>query len=393
MISNKQLTILLVAPQPFFQDRGTPIAVRLLSEALAEEGHNVHLLVYHEGKDIEMEGVTLHRIPNVPLVKGIRPGMSFKKLICDLFIFYKMIRLSRALSFDLIHAVEEAVFLAQFLKLFTKTPYIYDMDSSMSGQIIDKQPVLKKLEGPLESFEKSAIRGSAGVIAVCRALEDTARRLSPNTPIVRLEDISLLDANKQGEEILRDHYNISGLLLLYVGNLESYQGIDLLLESFSKAYGSGINGHLVIIGGTTDNIEKYKFLSEQLTITSRVHFIGPRPIDTLGYYLAQADILVSPRTQGNNTPMKIYSYLASGKAVLATRLSTHTQVLNDKVACLVAPDSEAMAKGIEQLCEDSSLRECLGNAGKKLASSEYSLPAFKQKLSSFYYTISIGSDI
>ena len=91
--------------------------------------------------------------------------------------------------------------------------------------------------------------------------------------------------------------------------------------------------------------------------------------------------------------MKIYSYLASGKAVLATRLSTHTQVLNDKVACLVSPDSEAMAKGIEQLCEDSSLRGCLGNAGKELASSEYSLPVFKQKLSSFYYTISIGSDI
>ena len=45
--------------------------------------------------------------------------------------------------------------------------------------------------------------------------------------------------------------------------------------------------------------------------------------------LLAADVLVSPRLKGLNTPMKIYSYLDSGSAVLATRLRTHTQVLDD----------------------------------------------------------------
>jgi hypothetical protein len=49
MPGSESLKILLVAPQPFFQERGTPIAVRLLAETLAAEGYEVHLLVYHEG--------------------------------------------------------------------------------------------------------------------------------------------------------------------------------------------------------------------------------------------------------------------------------------------------------------------------------------------------------
>ncbi len=385
------LSILLVAPQPFFQERGTPIAVRLLAETLAAKGYEVHLLVYHEGEDIEIPGVDLHRSARLSFIKDIRPGMSLKKIICDVFVLFKMMSLSRRHSFDLIHAVEESVFLAQFLKMFTRRPYLYDMDSCMSEQIIDKHPRLKWLGSMLESFEKRAVRSSMGVIAVCRALEDTARSYAPDKPILRLEDISMLDESIQGDESLRAEYNISGVMMLYVGNLESYQGIDLLLESFAQALGSGgknkIDASLMIIGGNADDIEKCSAYSRQLGIEKSVVFCGPRPMNLLGYYLKQADILVSPRTQGNNTPMKIYSYLGSGKAVLATRLPTHTQALNDDVACLVEPDAKSMSKGIVALCNDAAYRKQLGKSGQTLAEKEYSMTAFKEKLSSFYEQI------
>lgn len=387
MSSSEPLKILLTAPQPFFQDRGTPIAVRLLSETLAAQGYEVHLLVYHEGKHIDIEGVTLHRSLNLPFIKDIRPGMSLKKIICDVFVLFKMISLSRHYDFDLIHAVEESVFLAQFLKLFTKTPYIYDMDSCMSEQITDKYPGFKRLGGFLESFEKKAVNSSMGVIAVCRALEDTARGYSPDTPILRLEDISMIDEDARGDELLREKYDVSGVMMLYVGNLESYQGIDLLLESFALARKNNANTSLLIIGGNAEDIDKYTRISKDLGIADRTIFCGPRPMNLLGYYLAQADVLVSPRSQGNNTPMKIYSYLGSGKAVLATRLPTHTQALNDEVACLVEPDAESMASGIESLCADTTFRNRLGKNGQVLAETEYSMTAFNQKLSGFYKQI------
>ena len=388
MPNAEPLKILLVAPQPFFQERGTPIAVRLLAETLATEGYEVHLLVYHEGEDIAMRGVQLHRSAPLPFIKNIRPGMSAKKIICDIFMFFKMISLSRKYSFCLVHAVEESVFLAQFLKMFTHTPYIYDMDSCMSEQIIDKYPRLKWLGSILESFEKRAIQGSMGVIAVCRALEDIALSYAPDKPILRLEDISMIDEEVQGDESLRAEYNISGVMMLYVGNLESYQGIDLLLEGFARelqATGRHIDEtSLLIIGGNVDDIQKYTAYSKRLGIENKVVFCGPRPMNLLGYYLQQADILVSPRAQGINTPMKIYSYLGSGKAVLATRLPTHTQTLNDEVACLVAPEAESMGAGINALSSDVAYREQLGKSGQALAEKEYSMTAFREKLSVFY---------
>jgi glycosyltransferase involved in cell wall biosynthesis len=386
----ESLSILLLAPQPFFQERGTPIAVRLLAETLAAQGYEVHLLVYHEGEDIEMPGVQFHRIAHLSFIKDIRPGMSAKKIICDVFMLFKMISLSRKYSFDLVHAVEESVFLAQFLKLFTHKPYLYDMDSSMSEQIIDKYPRLKWLSSMLESFEKRAVRSSMGVIAVCRALEDTARSYAPDKPILRLEDISMLDEDARGDESLRAAYDVTGMMLMYVGNLESYQGIDLLLEGFAQALTESKNemdASLLIVGGNADDIGKCTAYSKQLGIENNVVFCGPRPMNLLGYYLNQADILVSPRTQGNNTPMKIYSYLGSGKAVLATRLPTHTQALSDEVACLVEADAESMSAGITALCRDEAYRMQLGKAGKALAEKEYSIKAFREKLSGFYEKI------
>jgi len=390
MPKSKSLSILLAAPQPFFQERGTPIAVRMLAETLASEGYEVHLLVYHEGEDIQMDGVQLHRSARLAFIKDIRPGMSVKKIICDVFMLFKMISLSRKYSFDLIHAVEESVFLAQFLKMFTRTPYIYDMDSCMSEQIIDKYPRFKWLGSMLEWFEKRAVQSSMGVIAVCRALEDTARAYAPDKPILRLEDISMVDDKVQGDESLRDAYDINGVMLLYVGNLESYQGIDLLLEGFAQALTGAQNtldASLLIIGGNADDIETCKAYSRQLAIEKNVVFCGPRPMNLLGYYLNQADILVSPRSQGNNTPMKIYSYLGSGKAILATRLPTHTQALYDEVACLVAADAESLGEGITALCSDRAYRKQLGKAGQALAEKEYSMSAFKAKLSTFYKEI------
>ena len=78
--------------------------------------------------------------------------------------------------------------------------------------------------------------------------------------------------------------------------------------------------------------------------------------------LAQADVLVSPRITGDNTPMKIYTYLHSGKPILATRIPTHTQVLHPGVAMLAAPQVEEFAGAMARLARNEELRARLGEA-------------------------------
>jgi len=378
------MRILLLAPQPFFQNRGTPIAVRLLTEELADMGHRVDLLVFAEGEDIAIPHVRIIRVTPLPGLRDIRPGFSCKKLCCDVLMFFKAFQLMCRRKYDEIHAVEESVFIALVLKKIFAIPYVYDMDSSLSRQLADRYACLGRIAVLLEWFEKKAVRCSNGVVAVCQSLEDMARGFAPDKPILRLEDISLLQPASERCENIRKEYNISGKVIMYVGNLEPYQGIDLLLESFALIDGARVEASLVIIGGSAQDQRRYQEKTRALGIDDRVLFLGPRPVERLGDYLRQADILVSPRIHGNNTPMKIYSYLDSGRPLLATRLPTHTQVLNDSVAMLVAPEPGEFARGMVTLIVDAEKRNQLAAAAAELVEKEFSRSAFHRKLEQFY---------
>lgn len=381
------MKILLMAPQPFFQHRGTPIAVRLLCQVLGTAGHQVRLLCYAEGTDIWLPNVRIHRIPKLPGLTDIRPGFSLKKLGCDLVMGVSCMRLLRRERFDLIHAVEESAFIALLMRYLFHLPFIYDMDSCLSDQLAEKYPVLEGSKGILEFLEGAMVRRSLGVVAVCRYLEETARRFGFNKALLRLEDISLLDQGEPTDESLRKRFGIQGLILMYVGNLERYQGTDLLLEAFALASEQAPLARLVVIGGSPDHIRAYQRMASRLGISQSAFFIGPRPVSQLGAYLAQADILLSPRIQGKNTPMKIYSYLDADKPLLATRLPTHTQVLDDEISLLTDPNPEAMAKGMLRLIEDEKLRKRLARQAKQRVQAEFCHAAFQRKLLGFYQGI------
>lgn len=378
------MNVLFLAPHPFYQDRGTTIAEKLLLMTLASRGYRIDLVTYHEGNTIEYENVNIHRILKIPFVRNIRPGFSWKKLVCDFFMFFKALSLASKKRYQVIHAVEESVFIALFLKFVFKIPYVYDMDSSLPQQLVEKYSAFALINPLLRFFETIAIRNSEVVVPVCDSLAEIVEKRSPKK-IVTLRDVSLLkDVKKREEGGLREELGTDGLVLMYVGNLEPYQGIDLLLESFALTLREIGKANLIIIGGTPTDIQKYKEKSLLLGIENRVHFLGPKPMEILSEYLSQADILVSPRIKGTNTPMKIYSYLHSGKAVLATDLPTHTQVLNDQVAMLTAPSPEEFSKGMLCLIQDENLRLQLGNAGKKLIEEKYSYDSFKKELNALY---------
>lgn len=376
--------ILLIAPQPFYQDRGTPIAVKLLAGELARLGYRVDLLVYHEGADIEIDGVRLFRSRRLDLIKNIGPGFSLKKLVCDLWLYGRAKQLVQTNHYHFIHAVEEAVFMAARLSRKFLIPFVYDMDSVMSAQLVDKMGFLRPLKPVFGRIEGRAIRSASGVVAMCDEIADHARSINPAVPVACLEDIDLHDADGNGNEDLRTMLGISGPLLLYVGNLETYQGIDLLLGAIGELKDRCPSAGLVVIGGSDEHISRYQALASRQGVAEQVFFVGRRDVTLLGYFLRQADILISPRIKGTNTPMKIYSYLGSGVAVLATDLPTHTQVLSTDVAWLCEPTPEAMANGIATLIDQPHLRARLGEAAQKLVSERYSLSAYRAKLAHFY---------
>lgn len=380
------MKILVLAPHPFFQNRGTPIALKMLLETLSAEGHDLTVMVYPEGENISIPRCRFLRVKRPPLVNNIPPGFSWKKIACDIVMFQMAGRMLRHEKFDLIHAGEEAVFLAKYFSKKLGIPYVYDMDSSLPEQLTEKMSFLSPMLPFFKRFEKGAVKQSIGVLAVCKHLEQLAREYEPGKLIQRLEDVTLLPSVIPDEKMKTTNLGLKkkAVHIMYVGNLEKYQGIDLLLEAFSLAYLEKEETRLVIIGGAKGDIARYKRKARDLGIAEGVTFTGPKPVDDLNCYLAQADILVSPRCKGYNTPMKIYSYMDSGKPLLATRMETHTQVLDESTAMLVEPEDTSMAAGIMQLVRDEELRKELAANAKQKVKEEYNRDAFNLKLNSFY---------
>jgi glycosyltransferase involved in cell wall biosynthesis len=378
--------ILLLAPHPFYQARGTPIAVKTVLEFLSDRGDTVDVLTYAEGADVSIPNCTVHRIPRVPGLQGIRPGFSVKKVLSDVLMVGSCLRLVRRNRYDLIHAVEESAFIAAAMRTLSGVPYVYDMDSSMAEQLVDAYPPLRLALPVLRRMEALAIRRSSGVLAVCAALQDVALSHDPEQLVGRVEDTTLL-AGPQPAAGNGSLPPTDGPVAMYVGNLETYQGIDLLLEGFRHTLNRVPRAKLVIVGGRDADIAHYRARAQRLGIEGSVFFTGPRPIGLLPELLRQADVLVSPRLKGLNTPMKIYSYLDSGSAVLATRLRTHTQVLDDGMAYLVEPEPVALGRGLAELMGDPELRARLARSAKAYVQREHTPEAARRKLGAFYTTM------
>ncbi|MGH8290672.1 MAG: glycosyltransferase [Steroidobacteraceae bacterium] len=385
------MQILLVAPQPFYQERGTPIAVRMLAEVLCGQGHAVDLLTYHEGADLDIEGLRILRTPALPGLKHVPIGISWKKLVCDLLISGRLLGLVLSRRYDVIHAVEEAVFPAILLRSSAGARVVYDMDSMLGESLVSKWRLLRPVQQVLLALERAVIRRTDAVFAVCNDLARHVKVDAPDVPVFLIEDVALPSQQPcRGAEPLRELLGLRGELALYVGNLQRYQGIEQIVRAMALVPKER-DLTLVIIGGWPEDIARLRSLVRKLHLEERVYLLGPRPLAQLGGFLAQADLLVSPRLLGSNTPMKVYSYMNSGRAILATRIASHTQVLDDECALLVEPNPQAIANGLATLAANAGLRSRLGAAARRRALERYSVEAFREKVCAAYQTLEQGA--
>jgi glycosyltransferase involved in cell wall biosynthesis len=376
--------ILVIAPHPFYVDRGTPIDVDLLVRALSDLGHDVDLACYGEGEAREYERVEIHRAHDVAWLRNGRPGFSVRKLVADALLLPVVLRRVRAEKYDVVHVGEEAVFFAFVLKRLFKLPYVYDMDSSIAQQLVEQLPWLRPMAGLFNRMESRVLRSSLAAAPVCNALGDLAeQRGAPHVEV--LHDISQLgDPDAETRGVFLREWGITSPVLLYVGNLQPYQGVDLLLEAFALAVEQGSGLDLVVAGGHPGDIASYRRRSAELGVEERTHFVGPWPAGRLGELLIDAEIVTAPRIKGLNTPMKVFPYMHSGRPLLATALPTHTQLLDSEVAMLAEPVPEAFAEGILRLEKDAELRRSLGAAGRRFVEENHTFEAHRRRVDRLY---------
>ncbi len=344
------MKILMIAPEPFFEPRGTPFSEYFRIKALCSLGHEVDLVTYPIGKNKIIAGLRIFRSWNPFFIKSVKTGPSFSKIILDIFLFVAVsIRLARdRKKYDLIHTHEEGNIMGVFFNKITGIPHLYDMHSSLVQQMTNFQfTKARVIIGLVRKAEKIALTNADSIIVICRALYNYAAQVTENRKLTLIENFiddtpELLDGIKL--RAVKDELGRKGKkIIMYTGTLEAYQGIPLLIDSLEHL---GEEFSLVLIGGKPYQIEKLEKIIEEKKMAGRIRLLGQKNPREIPYYLRQSDVLVSPRTLGTNIPLKIYSYLKSGIPVVATNLFTHTQTLNRDIAILVEPEPRQLAEGI-----------------------------------------------
>jgi len=264
-------------------------------------------------------------------------------------------------------------------------PHLYDMHSSLPQQLTNfafsRSRVVKRLFLAIERF---MIRRSRVVIVICPSLEETVREIDPQARTVLIENApGSADeaATPEQAAAVRRSLDIGGEtpMVLYTGTFEAYQGLDLLFDAMALVRRARPDARLVLAGGRLEQIDRARAQAQAAGADGVTIFAGERPAAEIPAYLLAADVLVSPRSRGTNTPLKIYQYLRSGKPIVATRLLTHTQVLGDDTAILTAATAASFADGLLAALDDRARADAIGAQARRLAETKYSYEAYLER--------------
>jgi glycosyltransferase involved in cell wall biosynthesis len=383
---NDMTKILFISPQPFFEWRGSPIRVGFNVQALAELGYQVDLLTLPIGEERIIPGVAVFRVPNIFGIKKISIGPSLLKVLFDVLLLFRGLRLVTKNRYDIIHGVEDAGIIAVLLGKLAKSRVIFEKHSDPYSY---KAGVLKNLVlGLYAKVEQLTAEFSDAVIGTGPGLVSQVRKMGADVSAFHIFDIpsSLVEPSETAAAKISSQLKSSDdeVLITFVGSFAVYQGIGLMFSAIPEVVNVHPNARFVIIGGSEEEIKlKKKTLAVQ-NIAQAVTFLGKVHPDELPNYLAASDILLVPRQTGVNTPLKILDYLKVGRAIVATDVPANTLILDNRTAILVGSGPSAFASGICRLIDDPVLRESLGRNGKKRYQEKYNFNLFKCRLSDCY---------
>ena len=371
----------MIAPEPFFEPRGTPFSEYHRIRALLELGHTVDLVTYPFGRDVSLPGLRVFRCFRPPLVTSIGIGPSWAKIPLDALVACTTVRRALSDRYDVVHSHEEGSWFGVVIAGMLGVPHLYDMHSSLPQQLsnfsFSRSRALTRMFSWLERF---VIRRSKVVVVICPHLAEVVRGIEPGVPAVLIENApGSGDTPTAGSgDRVRQELGLerNAPIVLYTGTFEAYQGLDLLFAAAEKVIASCPAARFVLAGGRPDQVAAARAQADRIGIGQSVTFAGQRAAEEIPLFLDAADVLVSPRSTGTNTPLKIYQYLRAGRPIVATRLLTHTQVLNDEVAILTEPTPEDFADGILAALSDRDRARAVGDRARELADTKYSYEAY-----------------
>jgi glycosyltransferase involved in cell wall biosynthesis len=388
--------ILMLAPEPFFEPRGTPFSEYHRIKALGELGHHVDLVTYPIGRDVELPNLRIFRSLRPPFVSKVRIGPSFTKIMLDALMLLTIARRIWSEKYDAIHSHEEMGLIGVWLAKWLRIPHLYDMHSSLPQQLSNfKYSKSASLRAIFNWMEDQMVQKSDVVITICQELQDTVVEMGVAERSLLIENVMGGDVDEPPSRSPQDVRAAWGIpatapLALYTGTFETYQGVDMLIDAVAIVATRRPDARVLVVGGEPAQVDAAKARAQAVGAGAIMVFTGQQPAKEIPGFVQACDVLVSPRIRGTNTPLKIYSYLRSGKPIVATNLLTHTQVLSSEIARLAEPAAEPFAAAIVDLFDHPDERARLSAAARIVAQDKYSRESYLKRTAQAYERLGRG---
>jgi len=337
------LRILAVAALPFPSPQGTQVLIGEIAEGLTARGHEVHLLCYGWGSDDRRHGFALHRIANVGAHRSLRSGPSFQKVVLDGLVARDARRLVRRLRPDVVLAHGHEALAAVTLPPRVRAPVVYHAHTRMGPEL----PTY---------FEAAATRAVAGLGG--RTLDAL---LPPRADAVVAVSATL------ASELGGVHVPAALRLppcptlprepghLVYVGNLDHYQGLGALLDALASLP----QAHLTVVSASSPG--PLAAAATTRGVAARVRFLPHGELAGVRALLARAAVVVVPRALATGFPVKLLEAMAAAAPLVVSRRAAHG--LTDGREARVVDDVD-LAPAIAELLADPARAHRLGLAAR-----------------------------
>lgn len=386
----KTLRILMLAPTPYFADRGCHVRIYEQAHALRSVGHDVRIVTYHLGRD--MPDIPVIRIPAIPWYNKLEAGPSWHKLYLDALLLFKAVPLIFKFRPQVIHAhLHEGAFVGYFLKKMFHLPLILDYQGSLTGECIDHGfftsssftgQAFKCVERMINHFADRIITSSSA--ADSELVNNWGIDPEKVVPIIDGVDTDVFRPLPQNECRQRTTIPRDIPVIAYLGVLSSYQGTDLLLDCIEIIKNMGISIHFLIMGFPC---EQYRVQAEARGISDIITFTGKIDYKDVPLMLCAADIAVAPKLSLTEANGKLFNYMACGLPVVAFDTPVNREVLGDTGIYARYADCGNLAMLITGLLSDHNARRQFSVWVREKAVNEHSWKARAMKIIEVYQSI------
>ena len=387
--SAKSFRILVVAPTPFFADRGCHVRILGEIKALNTLGHVTKVCTYHLGKDIE--GIGTVRTLRIPWYNNLSAGPSIHKFYIDLLLLWEVLKTCRSFEPDIIHAhLHEGIVIGKIASLVFRVPLVADLQGSLTDEILDHKfiPRWPWLVSSVRWIEKQVNRMPYQLIA---SSTNTAQLVSDRFGIQRSTIVTIKDGvdhevfyPRPPDPSLRTSLGIGAddKVVVFIGVLSQYQGIDLLLECIPRILREFSHVKFLIIGFPD---QEYRQKAKAMGVDRDAIFTGKIPYAEAPRYLALGNIAVSPKMSTTEANLKLFTYMAMGLPTVVFDNPVNQEILGDLGVYAEDENATSFAAALVRLLQDETQAKALGEACYRKAFADYSWESAGRQLLAIYH--------